>query len=47
MNNYQFYIWGSYGLAALVFGAEILLLRQRRKQTLRALRLERAAGDSA
>jgi heme exporter protein CcmD len=44
-NDYSFYIWGSYGVALLVFVVEILLVRQRRKNAIRALRLERAAGD--
>ena len=45
MNDNSFYIWGSYGVALLVFVVEILLVRHRRKQTLRELRLEHAAGD--
>jgi heme exporter protein D len=39
MNGYAFYVWGSYGVTLLVFGIEILLVRNRRKQTLRELRL--------
>jgi heme exporter protein CcmD len=47
MSDHSFYIWGSYGMAALIFVIEILLVRQRRKSTLRALRLQRDAGDEA
>lgn len=39
MNGYAFYVWGSYGVTLLVLGVEILLVRNRRKQTLRELRL--------
>jgi heme exporter protein D len=41
MNGYAFYVWGSYGLALFVFVIEIVLVRNRRKQTLRNLRLMR------
>ncbi|WP_232013173.1 hypothetical protein [Ferriphaselus amnicola] len=34
-------------MAALIFVIEILLVRQRRKSALRALRLQRDAGDEA
>jgi heme exporter protein CcmD len=47
MSDHSFYIWGSYGMAALIFVIEITLVRQRRKSTLRALRLQRDAGDEA
>lgn len=39
MNGYAFYVWGSYGVTLLVFGIEILLVRNRRKQILRELHL--------
>jgi heme exporter protein D len=41
MNGYAFYVWGSYGAALVVFAIEIVLVRNRRKQTLRTLRLMR------
>ena len=41
MNGYAFYVWGSYGVAFLVFAVEILLVRNRRKKALRDLRLMR------
>jgi heme exporter protein D len=48
MNGYAFYVWGSYGVALLVFVIEILLVRNRRKLALRNLRLMRdEMGESA
>jgi heme exporter protein D len=48
MNGYAFYVWGSYGVALLVFAVEIALVRNRRKITLRNLRLMRdEMGESA
>lgn len=44
MNGYAFYVWGSYGLALLVFMIEIVLVRHKRKITLQQLRLMRDAG---
>ncbi|HLP97468.1 MAG TPA: heme exporter protein CcmD [Sideroxyarcus sp.] len=41
MNGYAFYVWGSYGVTLLVFAIEIGLVRNRRKQILRELRLIR------
>ncbi|MCU1265141.1 MAG: Heme exporter protein (CcmD) [Acidobacteria bacterium] len=31
MGGYAFYVWGSYGIALVVIGGEVLALRQRRK----------------
>jgi heme exporter protein D len=45
MNGYAFYVWGSYGVTLLVFAVEILLVRHRRSNVLRELRLMRE--DSA
>ncbi len=45
MKGYGLFVWGSYGMAVAVFGAEIVLVRHRRKITLRQLRLMRAAGE--
>ena len=48
MNGYAFFVWGSYGVALLVFAIEILLVRNRRKQALRNLRLMRdETGETA
>lgn len=41
MNGYAFYVWGSYGVAVLVFAIEIGMVRHRRKNALRDLRLLR------
>ncbi|MDO8926643.1 MAG: heme exporter protein CcmD [Sideroxyarcus sp.] len=41
MNGYAFYVWGSYGVAVLVFGIEVWLARNRRKNILRELKLMR------
>jgi heme exporter protein D len=45
MKGYAFYVWGSYGMALAVFVVEILLVRHKRKITLRRLRLMRNAGE--
>ena len=45
MNGYAFYVWGSYGVAFLVFLVEIMLVRNRRKKALRDLRLMRDEMD--
>jgi heme exporter protein D len=31
MGGYAFYVWGSYAIALVALGGEVLLLRQRRK----------------
>jgi heme exporter protein D len=41
MNGYAFYVWGSYGVAFLVFAVEIAMVRHRRQKALRELRLIR------
>lgn len=45
MNGYAFYVWGSYGMALLIFIIEILLVRHKRKVSLQQLRLMRDAGE--
>jgi heme exporter protein D len=35
MGGYAFYVWGSFGVALALMGAEVLLLRRRRKRALR------------
>jgi heme exporter protein D len=44
MKGYALYVWGSYGMALLVFIVEIALVRHKRKITLQQLRLMRDAG---
>lgn len=41
MKGYAFYVWGSYGVAFLIFALEIMLVRNRRKKALRERRLMR------
>lgn len=45
MKGYALYVWGSYGVAMLVFIAEIVLVRHKRKITLQQLRLMQEAGE--
>lgn len=45
MNGYAFFVWGSYGVALFVIGVEIVLVRNRRKNALRELRLMRDEMD--
>lgn len=45
MKGYGFYVWGSYGLALLIFIIEIALVRHRRTLALQQLRLLRDAGE--
>jgi heme exporter protein D len=40
MGGYAFYVWGSFGLTALVAVLEVLLLRKQRHTTLDELRSE-------
>ncbi len=39
MGGYAFYVWGAYGVTALVVIAEILSLRSKRRATLAEARL--------
>ncbi len=43
MKGYAFYVWGSYGMALLVFIVEIALVRHKRKLVLQQVPLMRAA----
>ena len=45
MNGYGLYIWGSYGMALLIFVVEVAMVRHKRKITLQQLRLMRDAGE--
>jgi heme exporter protein D len=40
MGGYGLYVWGSFGLTAVVVVGEVLLLRARRKAILQELRTE-------
>lgn len=43
MKGYAWYVWGSYGVALLVFVIEVILVRHKKKITLQHLRLVRDA----
>ena len=46
MKGYGLYVWGSYGMALLVFIVEIALVIHKRKLTLKQMRMMRdAEGD--
>ncbi|MEO6423260.1 MAG: heme exporter protein CcmD [Candidatus Nitrotoga sp.] len=45
MNGYASYIWGSYGMALLIFIIEIVMVRHRRALILQQLHLMRNAED--
>jgi heme exporter protein D len=38
MGGYAFYVWGSFGVALAAMGAEVLLLRLRKRALLRQFR---------
>ena len=38
MGGYGFFVWGSYGVAALALALEMVALRRRRRLALRGLR---------
>lgn len=45
MKGYAWYIWGSYGMALLIFIIEIVMVRHRKTFTLQQLQLMRNAED--
>ncbi len=45
MGGYAFYVWGSYGVTALVFIIEILMVKHKRKVALQQVCLMREAGE--
>lgn len=45
MGGYGFYVWGSFGVTALVLLVEPLLLKKRRSDALRLIRREKSATD--
>jgi len=47
MGGYAFYVWGSFGLTALVAVLEMLLLGKQRKSILRELRNELLSEGSS
>jgi heme exporter protein D len=47
MGGRGFYVWGSYGVALLIFVIEFLMVRHKRKTTLQRLRSMRNLEDEA
>jgi len=45
MSGYGFYVWGSFGVCALLMIAEPILARKRQKDILRSLRREHLAEE--
>lgn len=45
MKGYGLYVWGSFGMAVAIAAIEVMLVRNKRKITLRQLRLLRIAGE--
>ena len=45
MKGYAWYIWGSYGMALLIFIIEIMMVRHRKTVILEQLHLMRNAED--
>lgn len=45
MGGYGLYVWGSFGVCALIMVAEPILARKRQKDILRTLRRERLAEE--
>ena len=45
MGGYAFYVWGSFGVCALLMIVEPILARKRQKEILRALRREHLAEE--
>lgn len=47
MGGYGLYVWGSFGVTALVMVIEVIQAMQRHKHTCESLRKQAAAQDSA
>lgn len=47
MGGYAFYVWGSFGLTALILAGEPILVARRRKQLLSRLKRQVAAENLA
>jgi heme exporter protein D len=46
MGGYALYVWGSYGVTALLLGIEVLMLRDRRKRALTQAQQNHFGGAS-
>lgn len=47
MGGYGVYVWGSFGVTALVMGMEVILAARRHQHTRESLRKQPAVQDSA
>jgi len=47
MGGYALYVWGSYGMTAVLAVVEIMALRARRRQAMDELRRARGAPDGS
>ena len=47
MGGYAFYVWGSFLVTAACIAGEILFLRARRGEALRAVRAEKGRNETA
>ena len=47
MGGYAFYVWGSFGLTAIVIAGEALLIRRQRTELLRELRNEQLSESAS
>jgi heme exporter protein D len=47
MGGYAFYVWGSFGITALVMAVEMGLIRARRRELIEQLRTELASQRSS
>ena len=47
MGGYALYVWGSYGMTALLVVAEIMVLRARRRRAMDELRRARGASNGS
>jgi heme exporter protein D len=47
MGGYALYVWGSYGMTALLIAVEIVALRARRRRAMDELRRARGASDGS
>jgi heme exporter protein D len=43
MGGYAFYVWGSFGITALVVAVEMVLIRARRRELIEQIRTELAS----
>jgi len=46
MGGYGLYVWGSFGVTALLMGGEVILAARRHQQTRESLRMQATTIDS-